>query len=353
MRFKLMKITIPYNEILPTGKAHDAFLFREAAELALMGCDVEVLVGKGSRADTLLQNYYGIHAPLKIINLPIIRKNNPLGISWNLPFFHAAEKAILQTKPDVALLSVLKLAQHLVKNRQPDTCYVYEVHELAYYPGTPSRPYFEKEKQLLAACDKIIVTTHQLKKLLMEKPYAIKTPIEVLPLAVESTPLPPPDVNLPPTLTYVGQLYKDQGLKKVIDLMSLVPELQLKIFGGKPHEIAALDPKLPNVHFMGFIPPYQLQQAVIQTHAFIAPFDLVGKMPYVAHTKLYAYQAWGRPIIAPDCPIVQEHVKDALTYTDSDSLLSCLKKIGPDISSPAIESPWPQRIDHLIKIFST
>src|SRR5262249_55901950 len=64
------------------------------------------------------------------------------------------------------------------------------------------------------------------------------------------------------------------------------------------------------VDFLGFIAPCQLPSFVKEAHAFVAPFEKTGRMPFVAHTKLFEYAAWGRPFIAPRLPIVEEHFPD-------------------------------------------
>ncbi|MBS0623784.1 MAG: glycosyltransferase [Verrucomicrobia bacterium] len=341
-----MRITIPYNEILPTGKAHDRFLFREASELTKFGCEVRVMIGRGSQSQSALCQYYGTSSPTYLHDLPIVRKNNPLGLSWNMPFFWATRHFLKKYPTDIVLMSVLKQAADLLKHRCPHTFYVYEAHELAYYPHQPLQKHFELEKYVLQHADLICVTTQQLKQILQDPPYQLTTPVAVIPLAVDAQPLPPPSADLPPTVTYVGQLYKEQGMEELLQAMDKVPHISLRIIGGKPQDIARLNKHQANVSFEGFISPSHLQEAVMATHAFIAPFQLVGRMPYVAHTKLYDYQAWGRTIIAPDCEIVKEHlVSDScLLYTDFSALVEALNRVGQTPLPQSVLSPWDKRI---------
>ncbi len=342
-----MRIVVPYNEILPHKRAHDLFLFQECVELAKAGCDVHLLCGKGSLPDAALFQHYATKAPITIHRLPILRKNNSLNLSWNLPFFYAAQRKIEALCPDIVLLSVLKQAHYHLMHRLPGIQYIYEAHEVAAYPNTIRSERYETEKEMLQLADLIIVTTNQLAEILQAPPYSLLGNIEVIPLAVSHKPLPSLDKKIPSTVTYVGQLYPEQGVAQLLEAMDGLDDVWLKIIGGLPEEIAALNRHQRNVKFMGFVPPSQLRQVVAQTHAFVAPFQLVGRMPYVAHTKLYEYAAWGRPIIAPNSPIVREHLsseKGVLLYDSKQELKSCLQQIRQLCDSPTPPLSWAQRI---------
>lgn len=83
-----MRIVYPYNEILPKKRAHDLFIVHECAALADLGWQVTLLIGKGSEKSSLFNHYQiPLSNQLQIESLPLIRKNNLFGISWNLPFF--------------------------------------------------------------------------------------------------------------------------------------------------------------------------------------------------------------------------------------------------------------------------
>lgn len=348
-----MQITFPYNEILPTRKAHDYFLVREATEFASARESVSLIVGHGSRSLTQLQSHYGLFpSPLHLLTLPILRKNYGLNISWNWPFFYATRRYLRLHPPDVIIMSVLKQAADLLRHRQPGIYHIYEAHELAAYPNTPPRPHFAQEKWVLEQADLICVTTHALKQLLQQAPYTIRTPIAVLPLAVDATPLPPPPLALPPTLAYVGQLYKEQGIAELLTAMDHLPDVHLRIIGGRPHEIIQLNRQQPNVSFEGYLPPSLLREALCATHAFIAPFQLVDRMPYVAHTKLYEYLAWGRCIVAPDAPIVREHLpKSTLLYRPGHLVDAIRHALSSPLPAPIL-SPWSERIIHYLQLLN-
>lgn len=369
-----MRIVYPYNEILPKKTAHDVYIFDECAALAHAGLEVTLLCGRGTlRNQALFHHYQTPHHAFHIKRLPILRKNNPLGLSWNAPFFFFSQRAIRHLQPDWVFLSVRKQAAYHLERKLPSIRYLYEVHELAYYPymGKNSSQACALERQMLAQADCITVTTEALKHILLAPPYSLTVPIEVVPLAVKQEPLPPPPEQAAPlTLMYVGQLYAGQGLPTLISALALVEGIHLKILGGKEKEIRDLKQLAADLHvshaveFLGFISPSSLPEAVQTAHAFVAPFDQSGRMPYVAHTKLFEYAQWGRPIIAPDLPTVREHFSQgALLFEpeNAKALADCMtalkaqalrEHLQSEIHAYAGKFSWNARAQHYLKLLT-
>ena len=222
---------------------------------------------------------------------------------------------------------------------------------------------------MLGHADLVTVPTDAMKTILEQPPYSLKTPIEVVPLAVNATPLPPPS-SAPLTLTYVGQLYEGQGLPLLLQALSHTQNWRLKIVGGKSEEIERLRILASkwNVHerveFMGFQPPSALREIVKSSHAFVAPFEPVERMPYVAHTKLYEYAGWGRPMVIPDLPSVREHFVDqegVLLFESGNlsSLTDALKKLENQTLREKLQQKieqvdpfsWQKRATHYAELF--
>lgn len=310
-----LRILYPYNEILPKKKAHDVFIFQECAAFEKKGAAVTLLCGKGSARDSALFQYYGEpKASFEIKQLAIVRKNNVLRLSWNLPFFLLTQREIKIRKPDFVFLSVFKQGLFHLQHKIPHVRYVYEVHELTAYPHVPyDKKQCALEKKMLSLCDLIVVTTEALKEILQKPPYSLTNRIEVVGLAVHAAPLSPPENTTPLTLFYVGGLYEGQGVDCALEALAKTTDVHLKIVGGRPHEIFGLKQLAEKyniakkVTFLGFKQPKDVAKSVQDASAFIAPFRATGRMPYVAHTKLCEYATWGRPIIAPDVEAVRAH----------------------------------------------
>lgn len=324
-----MRLLYPYNEILPKKKAHDLFLFQEAAHLAaLASIDVTLLIGRGSLERTALASFYQAPLPpsLHIAHLPIVRKNNPLNLSWNWPFFASTEQFLRRFPCDVLLFSVLKQAHYHLMRKRTTSLYVYEAHELACYPHLPYDPQkLALERTVFERADRLIVTTHAMQQLLREPPYNLKKEVAVIPLATHVRALAPPSPakDKPYTIAYVGQLYAEQGIDLLLSALALTQGVKLIIIGGKPAEVAAFTQRTSllkiadRVHFTGFQPQHRLPDLLADVHAFVAPFTAQGRMPFVAHTKLIEYAELGRPIIAPDLAIVREHLHRGTLFFES------------------------------------
>lgn len=336
-----MRIIYPYNENLPKNRAHDVYIFNECAALSGQ-FDVLLLCGSNSSPKEELKRHYAaeIKGNLQIKRLAILRKSTVLNLSWNFPFFFGCQNIIKKNRPDWVFLSVKKQADYHLKRRLPFCRYLYEVHELAYYPDhCENEQKVSEEKAMLEKADIITVTTSKLKTILQSPPYSLKNPVEVIPLAVRrSLSTKKMDHKLPLTITYIGQLYKNQGIELLLKALTLTRNIRLKIAGGRLEEIEAYKKRARElsienkVEFLGFLPPSQLPKIEEVSHAFVAPFENVGRMPFVAHTKLFEYAESLRPFIAPDLPIVKEHFNEdfgtvLFEPSSASSLASAMQKL--------------------------
>jgi glycosyltransferase involved in cell wall biosynthesis len=363
-----MRIFYPYNEILPKKKAHDAFIFKECAALAQAGCDVTLLIGAGSYKKEALFSHYGIENPqrLKISTLPLIRKNNFLNLSWNRPFFALTQEQIARHSPDWVILSVRKQAHYHFTRKQKNVKYLYEVHELTSYGSKGAL--LEEEREMLQRADQIVVTTQKLKELLLQPPYAIKRKIAVIPLAASPATLPALQLQEPCTLMYVGQLYQEQGIDLLFDALQKIKEVRLFIIGGKRGEIERLKMSAQSkgiagrLFFFGFLPPKKIAEIAALATGFVAPFTNSGRMPYVAHTKLYEYAAWGRPFIVPDLPVVREDFTpdQGIVFFEPNSSNSLAEKIDflkkekeklqLLANQNVFKFTWQRRVEHYLRL---
>jgi len=318
-----------------------------------------------------LRKHYGTEkaSSLKVCQLPIVRKNNIINLTWNRIFFSSSQRFIKKLHPDIVIVSVLKQGAYHFSRKVLGSTYVYEVHQLSWYPNMSiddtSRKAIAYEKSILENADLVTVTTHQLKNILLLPPYSLTNRIEIVPLAIRAHSLPtmPSYDNTDPlTLAYVGQLYKGQGVENLIDAIAGIDNIKLIIIGGNTKEIAQLSKRdaRGTVKFYGFQPPAKIHKLITSSHAFVAPFEPTGRMPYVAHTKLLEYSYWKRPVIAPDLPIVKEHFLDnsgALLYKpgSAEDLRRCIKILQCNntrklmqIKTNALQPPlsWENRSSH-------
>jgi glycosyltransferase involved in cell wall biosynthesis len=352
-----MRLFYLYNEILPTGRAHDVYLFRNCLSLAQEGIDLSLVIGKGSKGDeALLDHYNGLPTDhFELRRLPIVRKNNFLNISWNRPFFQACQRLIAKERPDLVLLSVRKQGQFHLQRKIPGVKYVYEVHELLWWPENQllaSKKEIEEERLMLSRADLVVVTTASLERILRSPPYALPGPIALVPLASSVDPLSEPvrDLQCGLQCGYVGQLYPQQGVELLLEALKSTPHAQLKIVGGKKEDVLRLKTEAERlgiqkqVQFYGFQPPKQFGEILQDVDLFLMPSANLTIKPHVAHTKLRDYVHFGRPLVAPACVAVQEQLPDesSILFYEVGSA-SSLAMILNQLSDPHVLLPLQQK----------
>ena len=370
-----MYIIYPYNENLPKCSAHDIYIFHNCRYLAQAGHKVSLMCGCNSIDDDSLYWHFNSDKvdTMQIYRLPIMRKKTIFRISWNLPFLFCTQRYIEKERPDIFITSVLKQGQYHFNRKIQGIKYVYEAHQLEWYPGLEITNYknnIKTERNILQKADLITVTTTQLKEILQNYPYSLKNHIEVIPLGIQTLQLPPPK-NKPSSdvkLMYIGQLYKEQGLHVLFKAIQYIPKVKMEIIGGNKLDICKLQ-KLANtygieqrVYFHGFCPPQKIYKLAHHADAFVAPFTNEGRMPYVAHTKLLEYAQMGRPMIIPDLPITHEHFpegKGILFFKPNNSedlanniqsLINNKKKLQKEIGNYNHKFSWEKRTEKYIKV---
>lgn len=326
-----MNIVYPINETLMLRKARDARIMRMAASWATQGHKVYLIVGKNGASRKEILEYYGVEdlSNLEIIQVPILRKNNILGVSWNgVLYFCLLIKLIKlsrQARIDVLYLSVFKLASFLLSWKRWIRAdrFVYEVHELGIYPEArfPNRSQItldRLERKVLPKMDGVITTTKVLKDVLKQRFSHL--PVAAIPLGTAAT-----GSRLPPysftrkdsyNICYIGQLYDAQGVDLLIRASAQISEAHLHIIGGQEEEIARLKllakelDILERITFYGFVPPGRVQDCIQQMDVFVVPSRDTVRMNYVAHIKIYEYMSYGRPIVATSLRSSLEELRD-------------------------------------------
>ena len=340
-----MRLAYLYNEILPTRKAHDAYVWRNCASLAAAGADVTLACGRGSPPDESLARHYdtAMTPRLHVARLAILRRNAGLPFTWNRVFDASAQRFLARERPDAVLLSVRKQSRFHLRRRLAGVKYVYEVHELAWYPTLGEEAArsaaVAEERDVLAAADLVTVTTRALHDILRAPPYGLGNPIAVVPLAISAPPPPPPIAHaLPLHVMYIGQLYAGQGVEDLVAAVARLESCRLTVVGGSAEDIARLRSQVPaaaaaRIAFTGFVAPAAIPALAAAAHVFAAPFRAQRRMPFVAHTKLLEYAALRRPVVAPALPIVEEEFpggRGLVSYKpdDVDALASALGSLA-------------------------
>ena len=291
--------------------------------------------------------YYGLspHPNLTIQQVPILRMRGRIRLSWhmifNLSCLAVLRRLIRQGRADIICLSGIKLTNFLLTfGWLLPVPLVYEVHGL-YGPYTSKEKgrKDKREERLFSRVAGLIVTTEALKRALNEV-YEVSAALTRVPLGCDIPPEAPAFLSRhsPAEIFYIGQLYHLQGVDLLVEAMKYIEDARLNIVGGKEEEIAglkALAERLEvdrRVVFHGFVEPGRVKEKMARADVLVLPSRSGGKMPYVAHLKLFEYMAAGRPIVATNLPSISEFVQDGesailVEPESSVSLAQGIKKV--------------------------
>lgn len=145
---------------------------------------------------------------------------------------------------------------------------------------------------------------------------------------------------------YTGHLYRDRGIKIIIEAAGHLPMVQFIIVGGWEKDIAyyqgvANGVGAKNVTFTGFV-----SQTKVPVYQFAADLLLMQYSEKTRHSehcsplKVFEYLASGRPIISTDLKIlhsVLQHDHNALLI-ESDSVTAQVTAIKRIMNSPLLEN---------------
>lgn len=378
-----MTIVYPVSEPLQLQKARDARIMRMAAGFAGRGHTVYLIVAKTGVSRDKLIRYYGVPdtPTLHIIQLPFLRRNTGLRLSWNTVFHWGALAALrrlsLEAQVDVVYLSVLKVATFLQRWRRwlRVSRWIFELHEFGIYPETTDptpqqRRVDAMERRVLPYVDGVVVPTAALAQVLVHRfPHAR---VAVIPLGTSTTVSggvrPGVAIRAAARVGYVGQLYRDQGVDLLVEACARLPGVELHVIGGQPNEIERLR-GLANelglserVILHGFVAPGEVPARIADMDVLVLPARNTVRMNYVAHIKLYEYFASGRPVVATSLRSTREELVDGdnavLVEPDNpDALAEGIRRVldDPDfasrIASRALETApryaWETRTGHI------
>ena len=305
-----------------SNKAHDKLIFNTCYHIALRGYKVILIIQNTGATDEEIFRYYSLPV---INNLKFLKiKVSAFKISWKFLYrLIVLLKIFILAKKDkfsIVYVSELKLGALIVKFKKLlKIPVVYEFHNLKLLENNTLN---EMEKYIIKNADGVIVTTNSLMEKIKNN-YGRINLIEKIPLAGFSF-----DVKEYQQkkfvshwkVFYVGQLYYLQGVDILIKAFNYLKEYpcSLHIIGGTELEIQELKkianetPLNERIIFHGYKKPFELYKILSEADILVMPSRAEGRMPYVAHTKIYEYLSLGKPIIATDMESVQEVLTDGI-----------------------------------------
>lgn len=376
-----MTIIYPVDQRLLSGKAHDILIVRTCHALASLGHTVFLVMQAVDLDLSTFLSHYGIQASphLHVISIPVRQKN--LGIAWRFLYrrlcFQKIRELLRAFPIDLIYLSELKLAHYLLRRssilRKP---IIYEYHNLKAFDMEPFQP-DRMEGMVYKESTSVIATTRELIGML-RRFYGDRKNMVTISLASHLFSEPffprPIEKETEARIFYLGQHYPLQGVDLLIEAMASLSRGELHTVGGRPEEIEDLkeiarqNGMISRVHFHGFVRPPEIPSLLRNADVLVVPSRNAGRMPYVAHTKIYEYMAYGKPIVAADLPSIREvlvdHHNSVLVSPDDAKALAAgieeilsdpalAEKIARNAHETARHHTWEARGNALINHFKT
>ncbi|MFH1933509.1 MAG: glycosyltransferase [Pseudomonadota bacterium] len=114
-------------------------------------------------------------------------------------------------------------------------------------------------------------------------------------------------------ISYVGGFYQDRNIELLLEVVTAMPQIRLKIAGYGDHEIEKMCTKLStehsNIEYYGRVPYTDGLEIMSNSHYLYAMYCKVNKNHlYAAPNKFYESLMLGRPIITTEGTLVGEKV---------------------------------------------
>lgn len=329
-------------------------IFATCQGLADAGCQVTLAAARGSRS----------HRHLRGLYLPQLKSSSPFYVQnlWSSkgpfipafcgiwPFSFQGQLLIWRLRPCWVLCTDPHLALFYLRRKIPGTRYLFQINELPYYSpqaqllsGPSSNTSTEQLEldsskrvprafippasrgktlnfcEIVKRADLLVSSTEQIACALTDSPYLAPRAPRVISPGSPHFPLPPtgraPDATT--HLLCLHDLNDEESLAKLMQVLQLFVgsrELHVHIAGGKPEKTLSwrryFDVRQLRdlATFHGPCSPAQLIKLATRADAFLDLFAAKGAALLKARPQLAHFSRWGRPIIAPDLPVVREQL---------------------------------------------
>ncbi|UCD92613.1 MAG: glycosyltransferase family 4 protein [Methanobacteriota archaeon] len=367
-RIDMKSLMIVSNNVL-----RDARVQREGKSIANAGHQVRVIGWDRKGEASKEQQINGIQVTR--IRNSFLMKIAPSDLFRNPMWWRLAYKEGLKREFDLVHCHDLDTLQSGVKlKKKRNTPLVFDAHEIFSYMIEEDvsrivRNYAERmERSLLRDVDHIITVNEALQRYYRERfggdvSVVMNCPEEVLPEYE-----PPSTEEF--TILYIGTLHKSRFVRELVDVISSMEGVQLKIGGEKElyGEIEKKSQKADNIHFLGTVPLKEVIPHTRQSNVIFCMFDPASRINQVGSpNKIFEAMAMGRPTIVTKgilsgeiiekekCGLAVEYSEESLRNAieqlrDDSSLCEELGKNG--LKAAQNEYNWKAQEEKLLRLMS-
>lgn len=340
-----------YVHALPVaaGAANAVQVLKMCQALSDCGVDVTLAVPESKHVSSESEHRTAIHEKLghaPDFRLITYKKRTVLGRMQLLGGYFSVKSLLQRFQPDVVFLRNVVFVRAAVKTKTP---FIYEAHNSLMHNTSAFFDRYWTNYMLRAAQGPLMRKFITISEALADYWKTQGIPDESViaahdgfdanyfktPLSIEEarTQLAlPKDKRL---VLYMGSLYADRGIERIIDLAAQTPEAEFLIVGGSERDKNALLEKVKqrdqhNIRVIGSV-----EHKAVATYLFAADILLmiwsrdVKTIDYCSPLKLFEYMAAGRTIVGHGFRTIREvltHGENAY-LVDPDSDADLLKKL--------------------------
>ena len=340
-----MKICYISNSAAPSMNASSLQTSQLCESLSKLGHEVKlILPDTGYEKDYF--KYYRIKKKFEIKRLKFF-KTFPVGINYYLFSFFSV--FVSETKKNDFYITrnfFTSLILSILKKK-----HILEIHDDINIEGRIVQFLVKNLKILnLRYVNKIITTTHALKKAYVTKYKVYSYKIQVLHNASSLKPRFKASSKVKKKLNigYFGSLFKSRGINLIIKLSNLDKNNQYFIYGGSKEQINILKKKYKNknLNLSPYVPYSQIEKKINKIDLCLLPYTSkitvsgnVGDISqYTSPLKIFDYMITGKLIVCSNLKVIREILKDKKNsllikeYEKSENWLRIIKVISSNYS---------------------
>ena len=375
-----MKIAYVSNALIPSRSANSIHVMKMCQALAEEGHEVRLLAPAypAEHYDLSVNDlfeYYHVAEIFQLVKLPAPYSSRFLTYLIATYIYSAKIKSFLCSfQPDLVYGRYLPGCS--IAARQGFKT-VYEAHGLVWnstLEGFLFKKIVKNHNYL-----KTVVISDALKKLYLDNTTLTHSQItiahdgsDLLDIDQKTSPWPGRKAKL--QVGYFGSLYSGRGVELILEVASLLPDIDFHIVGGSTTDIDRLRQSYAkdNVFFHGYIAPGNVHTYRNCCDILLAPygnkvavFGGVGDTSsFMSPLKIFEYMATQKAIVASDLPVLREILNEANSilvpadsvqhWQEAIELLAANPKIREELSKQAFNEfkqkyTWRKRAAHVIE----
>lgn len=295
-----------------------------------------------------------------VYSIPLAGRLKPLGI-LNRAFLKAQfTRQVRRVRPKYVYLTYPPQVDHLPKDYSGIVIYDCMDDHAAMTLSSRKEAMQDQERRLLCRADVVLVTSENLRRVLLERyGQALAPKMRLVRNGYSGEILPAEPKNSCTgadfTLSYIGTIGQWFNFDYILRSLAEIPNLRYKIIGPSDREL----PQSDRIEYTGTMEHHKLYDAVKDTDCLMMPFVVNDIVASVDPVKLYEYINYNMNILCVHYPEIERFRPFVHFYEDYDTFLARIREMMADNTiryDNALrqrflqENNWSGRVESIVSI---